>query len=143
MPAWKTEVHDELFIGGSWVPSSGTGSIEVVDSTTEAVVGTVPEGTIEDIDRAVAAARSAFPAWSATPVEERTALLTKVSQALDDRKEELADLITHEVGMPRILSQLVQVGLPTASFASMAQVAKDFTWEQTNKAEALRAAAGL
>jgi len=131
MPAWKTEVHDELYIGGSWVPSSGTGSIEVVDSTTEAVVGTVPEGTIEDIDRAVAAARSAFPAWSATPVEERTALLTRVSQALDDRKEELADLITHEVGMPRILSQLVQVGLPTASFASMAQVAKDFTWEQT------------
>ncbi len=131
MPTWKTEVHDKLFIGGSWVPSSGTGSIEVFDSTTEEIIGTVPEGTADDIDRAVAAARSAFPAWSATPVAERTALLTRVSQALDDRKEDLADLITHEVGMPRILSQLVQVGLPTASFASMAQVANDFTWEQT------------
>ncbi len=131
MPAWKTETHDKLFIGGSWVPPSGTGSIEVIDSTTEEVLGTVPEGTTDDIDRAVAAARAAFPAWSARPVAERTALLTKVGQALDDRKEDLADLITHEVGMPRILSQLVQVGLPTASFASMAQVAEDFTWEQT------------
>jgi acyl-CoA reductase-like NAD-dependent aldehyde dehydrogenase len=131
MPAFKTEVHEELFIGGSWVPSSGTGSIEVVDSTTEDVLGTVPEGTTDDIERAVAAARLAFPAWSATPVKERTGLLTRVSQILDARKEELADLITHEVGMPRILSQLVQVGLPTASFASMAQVAEDFTWEQT------------
>ena len=45
--------------------------------------------------------------------------------------EPLADLITHEVGMPRILSQLVQVGLPLNSFATAAQVAADFTWEQT------------
>jgi aldehyde dehydrogenase (NAD+)/betaine-aldehyde dehydrogenase len=131
MTSMKPEVRDMLFIGGSWVPSSGTGSIEVVDSTTEEVIGTVPEGTPDDIDAAVAAARAAFPGWSALPVEERTALLTKVSQALDARKESLADLITHEVGMPRILSQLVQVGLPTTSFASMAQVAADFTWEQT------------
>ena len=92
------------------------GSIEVIDSTTEEVIGTVPEGTAEDIDRAVAAAAAAFPAWSATPVAERTALLTKVSEALGERMDSLADLITHEVGMPLILSQLVQVGLPMASF---------------------------
>ena len=131
MPSMKQETRDKLFIGGSWTPSTGTGSIDVVDSTTEEVIGTVPEGTTDDIDRAVAAARQAFPAWSAVPVEERTALLTRVGQALDARKESLADLITHEVGRPRILSQLVQVGLPTASFSSMAQVAADFEWEQT------------
>ena len=45
--------------------------------------------------------------------------------------EDLAALITHEVGMPLVLSQLVQVGLPMASFGAMAQVAADFTWEQT------------
>ena len=53
MTSMKPEVRDMLFIGGSWVPSSGTGSIEVVDSTTEEVIGTVPEGTTDDIDRAV------------------------------------------------------------------------------------------
>ncbi len=123
--------RDTLYIDGAWVPSSGTGSIDVIDSTTEEVMGTVPEGTPEDVDRAVAAARAAFPAWSARPVAERTALLTNVSEQLAARMDELADLITHEVGMPLVLSQLVQVGLPLNSFATAAQVADDFTWEQT------------
>jgi aldehyde dehydrogenase (NAD+) len=78
----------------------------------------------------VAAAAKAFPAWSATPLKERTDLLTAVSEALGARMESLADLITHEVGMPLILSQLVQVGLPMAAFGSMAQVTSDFMWEQ-------------
>jgi acyl-CoA reductase-like NAD-dependent aldehyde dehydrogenase len=127
----KTDVRDNLYIGGGWVPSSGSNSIAVVDSTTEEVIGSVPEGTVEDIDRAVAAAREAFSGWSATPVEERAALLTAVSAALGERMESLADLITHEVGMPLVLSQLVQVGLPMAAFGSMAQVTADFNWEQT------------
>jgi aldehyde dehydrogenase (NAD+) len=131
MPTMKTDVRDRLYIGGDWVPSTGSNSIAVVDSTTEEVIGSVPEGTVEDIDRAVAAAREAFPGWSATPVEERAALLTAVSAALGERMESLADLITHEVGMPLVLSQLVQVGLPMATFGSMAQVTADFTWEQT------------
>jgi aldehyde dehydrogenase (NAD+) len=131
MPTMKTDVRDRLYIGGDWVPSTGSNSIAVVDSTTEEVIGSVPEGTVEDIDRAVAAAREAFPGWSATPVEERAARLTAVSAALGERMESLADLITHEVGMPLVLSQLVQVGLPMAAFGSMAQVTAGFTWEQT------------
>jgi acyl-CoA reductase-like NAD-dependent aldehyde dehydrogenase len=126
-----TVVRDKLYIGGAWVPSTGTGSIDVIDSTTEEVIGTVPEGTTDDIDRAVASARGAFPAWSATPVAERAALLTAVSEALGARMDALGELITHEVGMPLVLSRLVQVGLPMASFGSMAQVTADFTWEQT------------
>ena len=128
--ATSPTARDTLYIDGAWVPSSGTGTIDVIDSTTEEVMGSVPEGTSEDVDRAVAAARAAFPAWSALPVEERTALTTKVAEALGARMDDLADLITHEVGMPRMLSQLVQVGLPLNSFASAAQVAADFTWEK-------------
>src|ERR1019366_212868 len=131
MEPMKTVVRDRLYLGGAWVPSTGAESIDVIDSTTEDVIGTVPEGTVEDVDLAVAAAAEAFPAWSATPVEERTALLTKVSEALGARMDSLAELITHEVGMPLVLSQLVQVGLPMNSFGSMAQVGADFTWEQT------------
>jgi acyl-CoA reductase-like NAD-dependent aldehyde dehydrogenase len=123
--------RETIYIDGAWVPSTGSGSIDVIDSTTEAVMGSVPEGTVEDVDRAVAAAKAAFPAWSGRPLEERTALMSKVAEALGARMDDLADLITHEVGMPRILSQLVQVGLPRNSFASAAQVAADFTWEQT------------
>ncbi len=122
--------RDSLYIDGAWVPSAGSGTIEVIDSTTEAVLGTVPEGTPEDVDRAVAAAKAAFPAWSALSVGERTAYLSKVAEALGAQMDSLADLITHEVGMPKVLSQLVQVGLPLNSFATAAQVAADFTWEQ-------------
>jgi len=122
--------RDSLYIDGAWVPSVGSGTIEVIDSTTEDVLGTVPEGTPEDVDRAVAAAKAAFPAWSALSVGERTAYLSKVAEALGAQMDSLADLITHEVGMPKVLSQLVQVGLPLNSFASAAQVAADFTWEQ-------------
>ena len=61
MPTMKSDVRDSLFIGGRWVPSTGSGSIDVIDSTTEAVIGTVPEGTVEDIDRAVAAAAGCLP----------------------------------------------------------------------------------
>lgn len=124
-------VRDKLFIGGEWVPSAGTGSLDVIDSTTEEVMGTIPEGSPKDVDLAVAAARAAFPAWAATPVKERTELLTRVSQELTARMDEVANLIAHEVGMPLVLSQLVQMGLPIGTFASMAQVADDFTWEQT------------
>ena len=131
MPSMTTVVRDKLYIGGAWVPSTGTGSIDVIDSTTEEVIGTVPEGTTDDIDRAVAAARGAFPTWSSTPVAERVALLTAVGEALGARMDALGELITHEVGMPLVLSRLVQVGLPMASFGSMAQVTADFTWEQT------------
>jgi acyl-CoA reductase-like NAD-dependent aldehyde dehydrogenase len=124
-------VRDRLYIGGEWVPSIGTGTIDVIDSTTEEVMGSIPEGSTKDVDLAVAAARAAFPAWSATPVDKRTELLTQVSQALATRMDDLAHLITREVGMPLMLSQLVQVGLPMTTFGSMAQVAADFTWEQT------------
>ena len=131
MEPMQKVVRDRLYIGGAWVPSTGSESIDVIDSTSEEVIGSVPEGTVEDVDLAVAAAAEAFASWSASPVEERTALLTKVSEALGARMDSLADLITHEVGMPLVLSQLVQVGLPMNSFGSMAQVGADFTWEQT------------
>ncbi len=127
----STTDRRSFYIDGSWVAPTGSGMIDVIDSTTEAVMGQVPEGSPEDIDRAVAAAKAAFPAWSATPVSERTALLTRVSEALGAEMEALADLITHEVGMPRVLSQLVQVGLPMTTFGSMAAVADEFAWEQT------------
>ncbi|MGA7416875.1 MAG: aldehyde dehydrogenase family protein [Acidimicrobiales bacterium] len=124
------ENRDKLYIDGEWVASTGTGTLNVIDSTTEEVLATVPEGTTEDIDRAVAAARRAFPAWANTSVEERAKMLTRVQEALGTRMDELADMITHEVGMPLTLSGLIQVGLPMMTFGSMAEVATGFTWEQ-------------
>jgi acyl-CoA reductase-like NAD-dependent aldehyde dehydrogenase len=130
-PSTTTTTRDSLYIGGKWVPSAGSASIDVIDSTTEEVFGSIPEGTPADVDVAVAAARAALPAWGAMSVDERTSLLTEVAAGIAARTDELADLITHEVGMPRTLSQIVQVGLPVGTFNSMAQVAARFSWEET------------
>ena len=63
--------RDKLYIGGEWVTPAGMGTIEVTDAATEEVIAHIPEGSSEDIDRAVAAARPAFDAWSQAPLERR------------------------------------------------------------------------
>jgi aldehyde dehydrogenase (NAD+) len=52
---------DKLYIGGSWVAPAGSDTLDVIDSTTEEVFATIPAGLPADIDRAVAAAKAAFP----------------------------------------------------------------------------------
>ena len=123
-------VRDKLFIGGEWVDPSGSGSIEVVDSTTEEVMGTVPEGTSEDIDRAVAAAREAFETWSQASLSDRADACRAIGTALAARNEELAALISREVGMPYGLSQRIQAGLPPVTFMSMPDTLELVQWEE-------------
>ena len=68
--------YDKLYIGGAWVePAPGAGTLDVIDSTTEEVFATIPDGTPADIDRAVAAAKGAFEAWADEPGAERGKLL--------------------------------------------------------------------
>jgi acyl-CoA reductase-like NAD-dependent aldehyde dehydrogenase len=123
--------YEKLYIGGTWVPSDGTGRLEVVNSTTEEVMAVIPEGTAADVDRAVAAARQAFPGWSQTSVDERAKYLTRIQEGLEARTEEIATVVAQEVGMPVKLSQIIQAGLPKANFGIAAQEVQDFAFEET------------
>src|SRR5436309_9653082 len=123
-------VRDKLYIGGKWVEPSGDGVLEVIDSTTEQVMGSVPEGTAQDLDRAVAAARAAFDGWSQTPLDERVAACSAIAQQLAARSSEIASLISREVGMPIELATMIQAGLPTMDFASIPDVAERTEWEE-------------
>ncbi len=123
-------VRDRLYIGGEWVEPAGSGTIEVIDSTTEKVIGRIPEGTPEDVDRAVEAARAGFEAWREVPVEQRVEACTAISAALAERAEEIAALIAAEVGMPLALARTIQAGLPAMDFGSMGQVASEIAWEE-------------
>ena len=123
-------VRDRIYIGGEWVASSGSGVIEVINSTTEQVMGSIPDGSADDVDRAVAAARAAFETWSLTTVDERADWLARIAQALSARMEEIAALIAQELGMPIKLAHMIQAGLPTMSFGSMPQVMADAVWEE-------------
>src|SRR5918996_5497937 len=122
--------RDKIFIDGSWVPSAGSGSIDVVNATTEEVMGRVPEGTPEDIDRAGAAARRAFATWSATPVEERAKYLQRLQEGLNAHMQEIAETITGEVGMPLMFSQTIQAGLPAMVMGSYVDIANQFPFEE-------------
>src|SRR6266446_6063119 len=78
----------QLYIGGQWVDPSGDGVLVVIESTTEQVMGQVPEGTPEDVDRAVKAARAAFDDWSQTSLAERADACRAIGAAMAARSEE-------------------------------------------------------
>ena len=122
--------REHLFIGGEWVPSTGTGTIEVIEPATEQVLGRVPEGTPEDVDAAVRAARAAFDGWAATPVHERVALCADVGRRLAARAEELTVLLAREVGSPLSFAANVQVALPVIDFTAIPEVADEVAWEE-------------
>jgi aldehyde dehydrogenase (NAD+)/betaine-aldehyde dehydrogenase len=123
--------YEKLFIDGTWVPSAGTGRLEVINSTTEEVMALIPEGTPADVDAAVAAARRAFPRWSQTSVEERAKYLTRIQEGLEARTEDIATVVAQEVGMPVKLSQIIQAGLPKVNFGIAAQEVQEFPFEET------------
>ncbi len=126
----KMQVQDKLYIDGAWVPSTGTGTIDVYGAATEEVVGRIPEGTAEDVGRAVAAAKAAFGSWSQTAPEERAKHLTRLQEGLVARMSDLATLIATEVGMPIRLAGAIQVGLPTMVMGSYAQLLADYPFEE-------------
>ena len=123
--------RSEHYIDGAWVASSGKDTIDVIDATTEEVMGRVPLGTQQDVDRAVKAAHKAFPAWSQLGVAERSRYLAAITAGLEARSKELAELIAHELGMPLNLSQRIQVGLPTMTFHSMGKLLAEVKLEET------------
>src|SRR5450759_886255 len=120
-PAGDAQIRDKLYINGAWVKPTGAGMIDVINPTTEEVVGRVPEGTAQDIDKAVKAAKAAFETWSQTTVAERVAYLQKITANLQAKQEEIAVTIAREVGMPIPMSRFIQAGVPIVTF-SMASV---------------------
>ncbi len=122
--------YTEIYIDGAWTPSDGTGSIEVIDAATEQVMGSIPDGTASDVDRAVAAALRAFETWSQTPVEERQKYLVRLNEALQARSAEIAQTISHEVGMPITWSTMIQAGLPAGNMQTFATLLDSFQFEE-------------
>jgi acyl-CoA reductase-like NAD-dependent aldehyde dehydrogenase len=122
--------YNSHYIGGAWVPSSSTNLLEVHDSSTEEIMATVPAGTAAEAEAAVLAARGAFEAWSALPVQTRAAFLDKIAAGIKARTDDLAMAIAREVGMPLKMARGIQVGGPAWHWANFAKVARAFEWEK-------------
>ena len=124
------QVRDQLYINGQWTAPKGNKSIDVINASTEEVMGRIPEGSEDDVNAAVAAARAAFDGWAATPAAERAAFLQKIHEGLKARMEEIGKLIAGEVGMPVKLATMIQAGSPTATFGLYAKMLGSFAFEE-------------
>jgi len=128
--AAQLQVRERVFIGGEWAEPQSAETIDVVNSTTEEVMGTIPACTPEDADLAVRAARDAFDSWSQTSLSERAGYLEAIAAGLGERADEIAATIAQELGMPLKLSKIIQAGLPAGQFAAMPKLMEEIAWEE-------------
>jgi aldehyde dehydrogenase (NAD+) len=122
--------YDELFIGGRWrAPATGQ-RISVISPHTEEPIGETPEATREDVDLAVAAARKAFDdgPWPRLAVSERMEKIEKLAAVYTGHADEMADLITAEMGSPRSFSRLGQATGAVSQMHLNLATAKEFEW---------------
>jgi betaine-aldehyde dehydrogenase len=127
--------QSQIFVGGKLVKSDAKTRIDVVSPNTEEVIGRVPDATPADVDRAVAAAREAFdkgafPRWSP---EERADGISRLSEALKKRSQEIASTISSENGSPISSSLGLQVLSSTMVLDVYAGLAREFAFDETRK----------
>ena len=122
--------RDQLYINGKWVQPMGTGSIDVINPATEEIIGKIPVGSADDVDKAASAARIAFDSWAKSSIEERINILNALSNALKEKGESIAQTITAEVGTPIGYSRVAMVGTPRVVSRSYAKILENFDWEE-------------
>jgi aldehyde dehydrogenase (NAD+) len=120
----------KFYIDGEWVEPSSLTTLDVENPATEAVVGKIALGSAADVDRAVMAARGAFPSWSQTSREDRLEVLGRILQEYKNRFGDLAAAVTEEMGAPAGLAQNAQVPIGIAHFANTIEVLKNFAFEE-------------
>lgn len=119
-------VHNDLYIGGRWVPATSPDVIEVVNPATEQVIATVPAASTNDADAAVRAARAAFSSWSRLTVDERVDYVERIAAAMAARAEEIASVVSAEQGMPLANARRVQSGLPITVMKSYVEIGREY-----------------
>jgi len=128
----------KFFIGGGWVDPAGAETRNVINPATEQPVARIVMGTAEDVDRAVAAARAAFPAFSATTAEERADLLDAICAAYKARGTDIAEAITAEMGAPGWLAKAAQMPAGMAHYATAAKLLREFPFEEVRGTTLIR-----
>ena len=123
------DARDTIFIDNDFVTAAATDRIEVVNPATEQTIGSVPDCGAADMDTAVASSVAAFAGeWRDWSPDDRVEALSRFSQALQARSQDLADVITAEVGTPVTQSIMMQVFASTMVLDQYVNVAKNFTW---------------
>ncbi|QFG22187.1 aldehyde dehydrogenase [Actinomadura sp. WMMB 499] len=123
---------EHLFIGGDRVTPATGRSIELISPTTERPIGRAAAAGTADADRAVAAARRAFDdgPWPRSDPAERVAAVRRLAGLYGEHRDELADLITAELGAPISFAERAQVTLPWSMMGALADIADGYRWQE-------------
>src|SRR3954447_15292194 len=108
-----------MLIGGEWVPAASGETFETLDPATGSPIASVPAAGVEDIDRAVAAARKAFDegsAWRSAPAPQRALLIHRLADLIEAHAAELAEIESLDNGKPVKLAKAVDVAGTVAHF---------------------------
>lgn len=120
----------KFYIDGQWVSPQGRAQHDVINPSTEEVVGTIAMGNAADVDLAVAAAKCAFPSFSRTTVSQRKDMIMAIVEALKARNDEIADAISKEMGAPMSLARAAQAPSGEQHFGEIIRVLEKFEFEE-------------
>lgn len=128
----------QFYINGEWVDPVTPRTLDVENPATEEPFARISLGSEADVDKAVAAAKAAFPAFSQTSVEYRADLLDKITAGIAARTGEIAQAISSEMGAPMWLANAAQVPAGMGHFATMSQILRSYEFEELKGTTLLR-----
>ena len=120
----------DFYINGKWVAPAKPHDFEVINPSTEEPCAVISLGDQADVDAAVAAANAAFPAWAATPKEERIALVERIQDIYNRRSAEMAEAISLEMGAPIDFAAESQTGAGAWHIENFLEAAKKFDYDR-------------
>jgi aldehyde dehydrogenase (NAD+) len=126
----SSEHHRQFYIDGAWVDPVEPRTLDVINPATEETVATISLGSAKDVDRAVKAARAAFPAFSHTSKADRLALLQRIIQAYKARYDDIAKAISLEMGAPAWLATKAQAATGIGHLNQIMTVLKYYDFEK-------------
>ena len=119
----------KFYINGQWVDPISKARMGVENPATEEIVCEVAMGNVEDADRAILAARAAFDSWTYRPVKERIAVLKRVLEVYNERYEEIAQVMSTEMGAPITWARGAQAWAGQVHIEATIKAAEEFVWE--------------
>ena len=120
---------DKFYINGQWVDPVKDETINIINPANESVIGQLNVGNEQDIDKAVTAAKKAFPNFSITSVNERSELLTEIRNIFKKRFDDIVDAITTEMGAPIKLSRGAQAAVGLGHLKTAIRVLENHKFE--------------
>ncbi|MCH4519486.1 aldehyde dehydrogenase family protein [Staphylococcus haemolyticus] len=122
--------YTQQYINGEWIDSDSNETIEVINPATEEVIGKVAKGNANDVEKAVEAANNVYLEFRHSSVKERKELLDKIVEEYKNRKQDIVEAITDELGAPLTVSENVHYQMGLNHFEEASRALDSFEFEE-------------